>query len=145
VKTSFRTVVGYAGSKQDIPRVTGRDLHWVLRDSGDKIIFIDARPQTEYKLFHILGTINVPADTFKLTDVQDIPMERAVYVCSGHDSEHLAVRVAEQLKTIHPRVSIVLGGPDVIRQSGFLYYREPGFDKLLEEKRLAAEAAKQKR
>jgi len=139
-------VVGYSGVRQDIPRVTGKDLHWACRE-GERPVIIDARPKQEYDMFHILGTLNIPLATFKPEDLAGLPTDRPVYVCSGHDSETLAVGLAEHVKSLpHSRVHVVLGGPDVIRQGGFLYYKDyEAYDKYMITKKLAAEAAKQKK
>jgi len=139
--------VGYAGTKEAIPKVTPKDLHWVCRH-GECPIIIDARPKQEHESFHIMGSINIPLDTFVPEDIADIPRDRPVYVHSGKDSESLAVKLAQKLSALpHPRVSIVIGGPDVIRGGGFLYYQDTAkYDKVLLEKKLlkAAEEAKKK-
>ena len=66
------------------------------------------------------------------------------HVPSGNDTENLAITLATQIANLpHPRVHIVVGGPDIIREGGFLYVKNSaGYDKYMDEKRLAKEAAK---
>jgi len=134
--------IRYSLDKAPVPRITPKDLHWLCR-GGEKPIIIDARPKAEHDLFHIMGTVNIPLETFKDEDISDIPRDRPVFVCGATESEDLAVGLAEKLRALpHPRVSVVLGGPDVIRAGGFLYYKDVvKYDKLIEEKKLAAAKA----
>jgi len=78
----------------------------------------------------------------------DVPKDRDIYIHGdGEHNDHFAVELAKAIMSLsHPSVRIVNGGPEEIVASGFLYHKDPvAWSKLLEEKKLAAEAHKSKK
>lgn len=59
--------------------MTPKEFYWLCR-SGEQPIIIDCRLAVEFKLYHIIGALNFPHDTFKVEDIADIPLRRPVYI-----------------------------------------------------------------
>jgi len=114
-------------TSSSIPRVTPYELHWACR-SGEPPIILDARPAREHDVFRIMGAISIPAESATLEDIDDIPRERPVYVhgSSDADGEAAALSLASKIAALPraPKVHIVRGGPNEIRQSGFIYIND---------------------
>lgn len=97
-------------------------------------------------MFRIVGAISLPADTVTDDDISDIPRDRPVYVHASADAEGdaAALKLASRLLALPspPKVHIVRGGPNEIRQSGFIYINDvEGEQRLLKIKADEAKAA----
>jgi hypothetical protein len=75
-----------------------------------------------------MGAISIPAESATLEDIDDIPRERPVYIhgSSDADGEAAAISLAAKIAALPraPKVLIVRGGPNEIRQSGFIYIND---------------------
>eukprot|EP01128_Nolandella_sp_AFSM9_P005288 TRINITY_DN2529_c0_g1_i1.p1 TRINITY_DN2529_c0_g1~~TRINITY_DN2529_c0_g1_i1.p1 ORF type:complete len:188 (+),score=62.40 TRINITY_DN2529_c0_g1_i1:29-565(+) len=135
-------------SMEDIPTIKPLDLYWKLR-TGERPIILDARPAREYKVFRIESAISMPAETATETAFGDIPRDRPVYIHGSSDmyGDESAHTLATKILSLDnpPPVSIVVGGPNEIRASGFIYLNdvegEAALAKLKEEEAKAAAAA----
>jgi len=110
----------------DLQAILGKDLHWECRTSAEPVVIIDIRPAEEYKSFHVIGTISLPFTEAEKEDFSTIPKERSVFVFGGDKGQYEAeaISVVRKIAAVHPCVKFVRGGPDEIRQSGFLYSKE---------------------
>ena len=96
---------------------------YALHQQG-KTLFIDARPQGEYRELHIEGAINLTTDQFKNTDISELlkkfDPQRVMIVYCAHEDCHASLQVAELLQNHgFSQVAVFLGGFRAWDEAGY--------------------------
>ncbi|MCJ8166676.1 rhodanese-like domain-containing protein [Pontibacter sp. E15-1] len=109
----------------EVSRITPAQLHQQLQDTKVKPLLLDTRTPAEYRVSHLAGARFTAYNTFRVSQLQDVPKDaRIVVYCSvGYRSE----RVGEKLKKAgYKNVQNLYGGIFEWVNEGYPVYNQHG-------------------